>query len=347
MILSVLLSATFTFNVTATGVEKGTAVEFIFAGPKTDRAYESMFVLDESVDSFCARLESSVPKGMPVDASTCRLWPTGCRIRFDPPLENFISIDLPEGSQRPVPIYTGGSRRKDGSPEAADTMPSAVFAAYSLAQSPIVYTEPFEQGAVYGRFTAVSTIEKGKRFTFSVVIDEMSLPRRLELTAEKGNLRELLQRLRTESNEGEIDVTISFSDALTLEEAVSVSQALSVVDSTRVKINGVKNIFYRAFLPLEKWRDRQERLHQPFELTLHDNGTDELLFIDEDWTVEGNDPKLTPRSITYDQATRHPNTDTCFVYASPTQTVSRIVHAMRQLSSSRVTNWYVFSSEIH
>ena len=57
--LSALLAASFTFTATATGVEKGAAVEFVFAGPNTDRDYETMFVIDGSVDEFCAKLEKA------------------------------------------------------------------------------------------------------------------------------------------------------------------------------------------------------------------------------------------------------------------------------------------------
>ena len=45
-----LIAAALTFTATATGVEKGTAVEFFFAGKNTDRDYETMFLLDESID---------------------------------------------------------------------------------------------------------------------------------------------------------------------------------------------------------------------------------------------------------------------------------------------------------
>ena len=54
-----LIAAALTFTATATGVEKGTAVEFFFAGKNTDRDYETMFLLDESIDSFCSKLEKA------------------------------------------------------------------------------------------------------------------------------------------------------------------------------------------------------------------------------------------------------------------------------------------------
>ena len=56
MMLSAILAASLTFTATATGVEKGTPVEFVFAGRNTDRDYESMFLLDSTVDDFCRNL---------------------------------------------------------------------------------------------------------------------------------------------------------------------------------------------------------------------------------------------------------------------------------------------------
>lgn len=346
MILSVLLSATFTFTATATGVEKGTVIEFLLAGQNTDRSYESMFILDEPVDALCLKIESAVPRGAPVSASACRLWPTGCRVRFEPPLDQFVRTELGEGERVPLPVYTGGTRLADGKPEAVDIMPAAFFATYSLPQSPLVYAEPVDQGSAYGRFTAAVKLEKGTKIAFKMVVDEHSIPKKLDLMAEKGSLQQIIRLLQTASVSNELDVTMSFSESLSVDESIAVARALSVIDSSRVKINGAKGLFYRAFLPLEKWRDRQERLHQPFELTLREDGSDELLFIDEDWTVEGNDPKLTPRRISYQEALNHPDTDTCFFYVSPTQSLSRISQAMKRLEKSHVVNWYVFSDRI-
>lgn len=343
MIFSLLLSVTVTFTATATGVEKGAMVEFILAGPNSDRAYESMFILDEPVDAFCKRIEAVVPKGTAVDPVHCRLWPTGCRVRFEPSFDVFVTETLPEGEKASFPVFTGGSRLTNDTLEAASIMPAAVFSTYSLPQSPIVFNNPVGQGAAYGRYTAAVQLEKGKHYTFKMIVDEGSLPQKLVLTAEKGNLQQILQRLRAASVSGEVDVQVSFSDSLTVEEAIVFAQALALVDSTRVKLNGSQGLFYQAFLPLEKWRDRQERLQQPFELAVHDDGTDQLVFIEEDWHVEGIDPKLTPRQITFEQAEDYSTVSTCFIYASKKLPLSRLTAAMKKLDSSKISNWYVFA----
>ena len=103
--IATILAATLTFTATATGVEKGTAVEFAFAGRNTDRDYETMFLIDDSVDAFCQKLEQAgFPRGKPTDTAACDLWPVGCPIAFDPPLTNFISVTLPQGFAAAHPI---------------------------------------------------------------------------------------------------------------------------------------------------------------------------------------------------------------------------------------------------
>ena len=340
--IATILAATLTFTATATGVEKGSPVEFAFAGRNTDRDYETMFLIDDSVDGFCQKLErAGFPRGKPTDGRTCRLWPVGCPVSFDPPLTNFIAETMPEGLPAARPIYTGGTRLEDGRCDAGTNMPASVFSFYSLAQSPIVFDGVYDQGAVYGAFSANKTLKKGERISFTVKLENETPPKALRLTVRPGNSSVILNRLRSESGKGAVDALVGFSDDLTVAEATAMANALSVVDSVRTKINGCSNIFYRAFLPLVKWRDRKERLVQPFELTIGD--PDHLLFIDEDWTVEGSDPKLTPRKISFADVAKHPRTDTCFIFTSANTTIGRIWASMQKLKGSNVRNWYVFA----
>lgn len=341
MIGAAILAASMTFTATATGVEKGTPVEFVFAGGNTDRDYETMFLIDGSVDEFCRKLEAcGLPRGEPTDESKCRLWPVGCALTFSPALETYVDGKMPEGLSDSSPIYTGGTRLPSGACDAGTNMPASVFSIYSLAQSPIVYNGVYDQGSVYGSFTARQTLKKGERVSFSVSWDERTFPRKVHLTVRPGNSVEILNKIRAEAEKGDVDAVIGFDGNLTVAEATAAANALAAIDSPRVKINGCSNIFYRAFLPLVKWQDRKERLTQPFELTLGDH--DRLVFIDEDWSVEGPEPKLTEKEISIADAARHPKTDTCFIFAGKQMTVSRIISAMNSLRGGNVRNWYVF-----
>lgn len=340
------LAAALTFTATATGVDKGTAVEFLFVGKGSDRDYESMFVVDDSPDEFCRKAEAAgLPRGYPTDGARCRLWPSGCKVTLEPSLDRYVQVKMPEGLSLSDFVYTGGARDEKGACVANEEMPVSIMALYSISQSPVVLNGIYDQGAVYGAFSAKEKLEKGTKVSFTLTWDDKSAPRHLELMASAGNGVQLINALRQASASGEIDATVAFDGQMEVREARSIANALSAIDSSRVKINGFSNIFYRAFMPLVKWRDRQERLQQPFELILENDGSEKLLFISEDWTVEGSDPKLTPQVISFEDAPKHDRTDTCFMFVSPTEKLSRLFAAMKKLQDSKVRNWYVFDRE--
>ena len=341
ILTSAVIAASLTFTATATGVEKGNPVEFVFAGKNSDRDYETMFILDDSIDNLCLKLEKAgLPRGWPVETESCRLWPVGCQLRFDPPIGNFVDGNVPDASSGVAPIYTGGTRLADGAPVSDKEMPASFFSVYSLAQSPVVYDGIYTQGDMYGKFTAVKTLEKGTRVTFTVTWETNSMPRHVSLTIRPGNAVGVLKQLKSESEKGDVDALVGFDANLTVAEATAAAQALATVDSRHIKINGCTNIFYRSFLPLVKWMDRKERLLQPFELTI--GATNRLVFIDEDWSGPGEDPILTPHEILPKDAVQHPKTDTCFIYAEGCTTLDRIFSAMSSIRNSNVHNWYVF-----
>lgn len=340
--IAAVLAASLSFTATATGLEKGAPVEFVFAGRNTDRDYETMFLIDDSIGDLCAKLEAAgLPRGKPTDASQARLWPVGCPVTFSPALDSFVDGKMPEGLSGACPIYTGGSRLKKGGCDAETNMPAAVFSIYTLAQSPFLYNGIYDQGAVYGCFTVRKALKKGDRVSFTVSWDPATLPQEVNLTIRPGNATEVLNSLRAASDKSEVDARIGFDGRLTLREATAAAMALATIDSSRIKINGCSNIFYRSFLPLVKWQDRKERLSQPFELTL--GNPNRLVFIEEDWSVDGDDPKLSPVEIDVSDVARHPRTDTCFIYAEDQTKVSDVLRAMESLKGGNIRNWYVFS----
>ena len=344
--ISALLAASLTFTATATGLEKGAPVEFAFAGADTDRDYETMFLIDGSVGAFCARLEKAgMPRGKPEDLRSCTLWPVGCKVSLQPALDTFVETKYPEGLEPSPIVYTGGSRLADGDCEASTNMPLAVFSLYSLSQSPLVFSAHYDQSAVYNASLARKTLKKGEKVKFTLSWDADTMPKSKSYQVRPGNAPEILLAMKTDSKDAEIDALVDFAPEMTVKEAQSAAAALAVVDSRQVKINGCKKgrLFYRAFLPDAKWRNRQERLVQPFELTLGE--TNRLVYVESDWSVEGLDPKLTPRVIPFAEAAHHTDTDTCFIFASPDTRLAKVYEAMARLSGTRIGTWYVFSGE--
>lgn len=339
------LAAAFTFTASATGVGKGSTVEFLFIGSDSDRDYEAMFTIDMPIVDFVKAVEKAgLRPGQPIDPPKCQVWPVGTPVIFEPALSTFVKVDSSDGFSLGRFVYTGGLRTTDGAPVASKEMPASVCSLYSLGQSLFLPEGILTQGDVYGRFTAKEALKKGEKYAFTLTWNDSDRPKHLDLVVKPGESADIIRRLKEESKAVNIDVRVSFDAAVTVNEATQLAKALAVIDSVRVKITGCRDgsLFYRAFLPLVKWTERQNRMVQPFELTINDNG-EELLFIEEDWTVEGDDPKLTPTSITFEAACRKNATDTCFIYAAPETKLGRIYDAMNKLSGSRVCNWYVFS----
>ena len=344
--LSLLLATSISFTAVATGVEKGTPVEFAFVGADSDRDYESLFLIEESVDDFCHRLEKAgLPRRKPEDGASCVLWPVGCTLTLSPSLDEFLDTRYPETVEASPIVYTGGKRLASGLCDAGTNMPLAVFALYSLPQSPLVFAAHYSQSTVYGCHVAKSTLKKGTRHTFTLSWDEKSMPAKRTFTLTPDGGVALLADLKKASEAREIVAQVNFAPTVTVAEAGQVAKALALVDSRRVKINGRNEgqLFFKAFLPDERWRKRENRLLQPFELTLGETNT--LVFIEADWTVEGLDPKLTPTTISISEAKKHRDTDTCFIYAKPATPLSALYKAMDELKDSPIRTWYVFQEE--
>lgn len=345
MIFASLIAASFTFTATATGVAKGTPVEFMFAGKDSDRDYETMFLIDSPVDEFCSALEKSgIPRGEAQDTKECRLWPVGCPLTLTPSIDDFLVREpLPGCPTNAAIIYTGGARDAAGKPVAANTMPQSVFSLYTLDQSPLLFDGIFPQGDVYGHNLAKETLEKGRRYSFTLTWDDKSRPSHMTVVFRPGSLSASLKSVKAASDNGPLAIKAVFSPNLTLVEAKAVANALSQIDSEQIKVNGreADGFFFRAFLPAVKWLDRKERLAQPFELHLA-NGKPKLLFIEEDWSGDGIDPRLAEREIEFDDAKNHPKTDTCFIYASSASRVADLLPYIGKLPKT-VVNWYIYS----
>ena len=343
MILTSLIAASFTFTATATGVAKGTPVEFMFAGAESDRDYETMFLIDAPIDEFCSGLEKAgVPRGEAQSVSDCKLWPVGCPLVLEPPIDDFIERKPLSGREpNAAIIYTGGTRDAQSNPLAASNMPMSVFSLYTLDQSPLLFDGIFEQGDVYGSNLARMTLEKGKKYKFALKWDEKSRPSTLSVVFRPGNSVETLKTVKAASEKGDVVLKASFAPELTLAEARAAANALAQIDSRQIKINGRDNdgFFFRAFLPAVKWIDRKERLVQPFEL--HLSSKPKLLFIEEDWSGDGIDPILSEREISFEDAKKYPNTDTCFIYAPSTAHIAEIQPYLAKLPKT-VHTWYIY-----
>lgn len=331
-----------TFTASASGVRKGECVEFGFITKESDHAYEALFVLDDSIEDIeNAIKKAGIPSGRPIDFSKCDLRSVGPIVELKPAITDFITFKEGIKYQLPSIVHTGGARDEKGELLAKKATPQAFFSFFDCPQSPLVFDALFNQGDVYGNYLAKNDIQKGKQHTFALTWKGESM-KSLEYEFNKTNVAEVLIKIKEQSKNNILDVKLSFSPELSVFEATQLASAIHMIDSDRIKINGVKdgNIYYRAFQPLIKWLDRSERLLQPFELFLGEK--DKLLYIDEDWSTDSLDPKLSEKEISFSDSSKYTKTKTCFIYVNNSEKLSRIFEAMSKFKKGQVTNWYIF-----
>ena len=295
-------SVTFTAASTDCGVDA--QLEFLFVGPSSDRAYEAMFVTDDPISEIVAAFDKAgIPFGKALDPSRCRIWPVGKRLHIEPDFKTFVEDHM--NAPLPPIVFAGGLKDAKGEHLAFTQMPQALFALYSCPQSPILFDDSMEQSATYGRFTPLVKIPKGEKrtFTFSWKGGEDYVSKTLKL-AKGSAAKEAIKNLILEAKEAKLsfDVLCDFAPDMTLKEAIDAANALQLIDSPKVKINGFKGsqLFYKAFLPQVKWRDRKERLAQPPEVRFCTNGTFSVTQVLEDWSDEDSlDPKLSLKTAEY------------------------------------------------
>ena len=340
-----------TFTATSTDCGLDMQLEFLFVGPNSDRDYESMFVTDASVKEIADAFDKAgIPRGRSIDHAASRFWPAGNVLEMKPSFSELVREM--RGEKVPPVIYTGGLRDKSGFPQAETNMPAAVFALYGCGQSLVHLDDSLDQSVTYGRFQPAVKIPKGERREFTFTWDGKKFWEPHALKLERGNVAEAITALKEHASRCEVDVTADFSDDLTVAEAAGFAQAIAMVDSSRVKINGFPEgqLFYRAYLPMEKWRDRRERLSQPPEVHLRADGSYVVVNIKEDWSDEASlDPRLTPEESVFADcaaaaakaSSLAARTSTILLFAPADMKLSRIFEFRRGVKGA-VSTWYVF-----
>lgn len=348
-------SRSVTVEAESSGLDTGCDIEFLLVGPSSDNVYEAMFKTVASPAEIADAFEKAgIPVGKPVDTLGAAFWPAGKFLEISPSFSELVA----ERRGEPVPkiLYTGGARDGSGIPLATANEPSAVFALYGCAQSLVQLDDNLDQSATYGRFRPAVAIPEGERrfitFTWKGGIDCAPLAMRFE----PGRMAESLAAAREASSSNEVNVTVSFSPELTVREAAACAAALEVLDSPRVKINGSPKgeFFYRAFLPMDQWRDRARRLCQPPEVHLDDEGRISVVEIVEDWSGDMSvlEPKLSERAVTCATAAEAgeiltslaAKTSAVLVFA-PGSTKLAPLFDIRRNVRCEVMNWYVFTEK--
>lgn len=361
---------TVTFLMEATGIGLTEPVEFFAIGPLSDRAYESFGVTVASPAAIAAAVESiGVPQGVACDPFLARFWPQGERLVLTatPYGENAAPIPLAElltdklakeeGAVLAEPLaYTGGARDAANRPVAATNIPCAVFALYSHGPSLLQLNGRFDQSTTYGRFLSAKPFQAGALLEMRLTWDGTPHVKVRTPTLTATNVGEVLQSLKADATPGsDLFVCPTFDSSVTVARAVEIAKAFEMLDGNGLKMNGAADgqFFYKAFLPDPAWRNRAGRLFQPFEIRLMSDGSRTFTFVEEDWSGDGLDPVLKPKTRTVSDWSELPacvaqtgdqgdKVTVAFVYAPTDTPVTKLFPIVKTLTP-RIGTFYVFA----
>lgn len=318
------------FLAEATGLGVGDIAEFVVCGPLSDRAYESMFMSLAKPEDITAAVESlGVPRGVPTNGDLARFWPEGERLEVsvrpvggtDIALSGVIKDSQKSGEDivgRGV-VYTGGEHAVDGSLVAATNIPCAVFATYNHAPSALQLSSTLDQSSAYGRFQVAREFKAGDLVEFSLRRVDPGRVREMVCAVspagckvkdgkgsvlKEGTFTEAAEYIRAESKGGaDIYLRLSFSPDTPVAFARACAGLFTGFDGKVAKLNGFEKgqFFSKAFLPDESWRNRKQRIAQPFEIYPAGKGAGKFVFVEEYWDKksESVDPELRPHEHEY------------------------------------------------
>jgi len=326
----------------AVGHSSGTTVEFLMVGPRSNRAYEALAVTVADPGDIVRAVEFlGVKRGACVNGALFQFWPFGERLqmyvrRLDRPeaelvlFSTFLNDSQPEAPLLAEGFVFTGGEWCDAEGRAvcltARSQPGSVVSLYNESSTIFDLTRQVGQSEVYGRLSVAAPLSYGA--LLEVVVRPVSaqktvLPLAVSVSAAEGalllrtvcadpeierseRLESAVAWMRAQAESGQdLFVTLGFDPELTLRQAQSVARLFNLLDGSGIKLYGreSESLYFRALLPQESWRNREDRIPQPFEIHLTrdaDGGLlKRLIFIEEDWSGEGLDPKLTIREYPF------------------------------------------------
>ena len=356
------------FLVEATGCAASSTVEFAAIGPLSDRAYESLFVTVASPAALAAAFDrAGVPRGRPADVSRARLWPEGEKVALSvrswgsdtlaPTNLAAVLKDLrpEEGPALGIPAaWTAGARDASGAPVASTNIPCAVFALYNHAPSLLQLDGLFDQSSTYGRFQAARTFRPGELFELTATWDGRTRVKDVVARISATNAVETMKALQTTAKDHEVHAALAFDGTVSVAQAAQVAGAFALLDGPSLRMNGAADgqFFFRAFLPETSWRQREGRIFQPFEVHVAADGAKTFVFCEEDWSGEGIDPVLKPKSTPFSDWAELPGlisktgeqgekVNVMFLFAPKSCPVSTLTPVLAA-TAGRIGTFYVF-----
>ena len=171
------------------------------------------------------------------------------------------------------------------------------------------------------------------------------------------NAAQRMAALRERARTRDVHVRLAFASGVTVAQATGLARAFAELDGHGIKLNGRADgqFFARAFLPGPAWRKREGRIFQPFEVHVAADGARTFVFCEEDWSGEGLDPVLKPRTTPFRDWSELPaliaktgeqgaKVSVLFLFAPETTPVADLAPAVEALGA-RIGTFYVFGDD--
>jgi hypothetical protein len=306
------------FLAEATGLGAGQIVEFFLISEQSGHDYEALAVsLARPGDLFEALEWIGLPAGRAVDPDAFFFWPKGERV-----LASVAPVDGSRPPQRledlvvdtqgdmPLPrsglVFVGGPvHRPDG--DGADRRvfgidvmsPGSVASTYNEAFTLLDVPRAAPQNVVYTRFVSApeAVFTAGELLEVTLVPEPRETPRVLDGLLVDALLRQLDAWV---SANRDPYVTLATDAGLRLDQARNVARILASVEGDRgIRVEGPPpgTLYYKAYLPEERNRDRDARLMQPWELHLRRAASNAVaavaVEIEQHWPDDAMRPELT------------------------------------------------------
>lgn len=357
-----------------TGVGAGYETEFIILGPLSDRAYEALAMAWDAPSVVSKAVEAlGVNPGVAADplrglamAQGERFTVSVCRLNDAQPTFHPLADFLIDEYSTPAQNLLGRGFPFVGGRDFDDLMPASIMAAYTEKASTFGLPYHAEKGVAYGHFRAKTSEPAGSPAVFALQWQALpeGQPRvhhaEVCVTAADLNAPDaLLERLKGFCDDPrDIFLNVSFEESLTVGSVAPLAKLILALEASGGFTLAPPKGGYlplRAFAPREQWRNRSERVFQPWEVEfeLADSKTPAkatLAQILEDWTVEGNDPALTRKcypgvtpetivNVMKQVDVNNGNIYVAFFYCPPDLTIKDLMPYARALAKPCPTQW--------
>lgn len=297
------------------GLRKHYETEFILLGQKSDRAYEGLMIAWDDPSTVAQAIEAlGVPKGEPAHPArglpmakgerfTVHVATLGKNLDFQP-LETEVDDQWSTAAEN----LLGRGFPYVGVDVVDHLMPASIIATFTEQTS--LFGMPYfaDKSAVYGSFRAKETRRMGEPVVVALrwqrLPNGQSRVRNETLTLSKATVgnETLIETLKGFADDPrDVFLTIKIDPDLLLTDLISLSKLFQMIEQEggfTMDVPPEGQLPLRAFTPNAEWLVREQRTFQPWEIELSPGAEEQpaqatLCQVEEDWSGEGLEPKLT------------------------------------------------------